>query len=265
MTARIGVSFCIWLLLCCNVCDSFTLPSNQIRIKTRVRSSIHSTQYFASTRPTNLWTGLKKFSESKNRIIGNYGVKDVHSGALNVLKRLVLGVVAISFGMPVKAALAVALSNAVPKPQGWDIYGRVPYDDALFTTAALTEPNLLRRSIVEEVLTEIPDVRDNFKRVKILEGAQKGCVNVVIFLVSFGMIGLLISTGRNQIKKNFQREEALMGVAVPISATYKRRKEAEDSGREIGSMDGWVDKGGYGSDYYTDEDDDVDNDDDDDE
>lgn len=34
----------------------------------------------------------------------------------------------------------------------WDLYGRVPHDDWLFTTSRLVEPNLLRRSFVEVVI-----------------------------------------------------------------------------------------------------------------
>ena len=33
----------------------------------------------------------------------------------------------------------------------WDMYGRVPYDDWLFTTSRLADPNLLKRSFVEVV------------------------------------------------------------------------------------------------------------------
>jgi len=37
------------------------------------------------------------------------------------------------------------------KSSGWDLYGRVPYDDWLFSTWALSDPNLLKRSFVEAV------------------------------------------------------------------------------------------------------------------
>jgi hypothetical protein len=35
---------------------------------------------------------------------------------------------------------------------GWDLYGRMPYDDWLFTNWRLTNPNLLKRTIIETVL-----------------------------------------------------------------------------------------------------------------
>ena len=46
------------------------------------------------------------------------------------------------------AATAAAYKSSTAS-NGWDIYGRVPYDDWLFTNWRLTDPNLLRRSYVE--------------------------------------------------------------------------------------------------------------------
>jgi hypothetical protein len=46
-------------------------------------------------------------------------------------------------------AVAAAISKNI---YGWDSVGRVPYDDFLFSTRALTDPNLLKRTIVEEVI-----------------------------------------------------------------------------------------------------------------
>ncbi len=40
--------------------------------------------------------------------------------------------------------------------KGWDLYGRVPYDDWLFTNEKLLDPNLLRPSIVEAIVSEMP-------------------------------------------------------------------------------------------------------------
>ena len=38
---------------------------------------------------------------------------------------------------------------------GWDLFGRVPYDDWLFSTSRLIRPDLLRRSYVEAVSDDI--------------------------------------------------------------------------------------------------------------
>lgn len=57
-----------------------------------------------------------------------------------------VGVVAALFVFASKASARVSKTAAtVP----WDLYGRVPYDDWLFTTWRLTDPNLLKRSFVE--------------------------------------------------------------------------------------------------------------------
>lgn len=34
---------------------------------------------------------------------------------------------------------------------GWDLFGRVPYDNFLFKTSVLTNPNFLKRSFIETV------------------------------------------------------------------------------------------------------------------
>ena len=47
------------------------------------------------------------------------------------------------------AAASTATYKSSTASNGWDIYGRVPYDDWLFTNWRLTDPNLLRRSYVE--------------------------------------------------------------------------------------------------------------------
>ena len=47
------------------------------------------------------------------------------------------------------AASSTAAYKSSTASNGWDIYGRVPYDDWLFSTWRLTDPNLLRRSYVE--------------------------------------------------------------------------------------------------------------------
>jgi hypothetical protein len=51
-------------------------------------------------------------------------------------------------GLGRSAKAAVTASTA---PAGWDLYGRVPYDDWLFTTNRLLDKDLLKRSFVEVV------------------------------------------------------------------------------------------------------------------
>jgi cbb3-type cytochrome oxidase subunit 3 len=52
-----------------------------------------------------------------------------------------------SLFMPLKKAIADTTSTI----SGWDLYGRVPYDDFLFSSWRLTDPNILKRSFAEAV------------------------------------------------------------------------------------------------------------------
>lgn len=67
---------------------------------------------------------------------------------LSIRKKLIvtplLGLVSLLPTKIVHAASAV-------KVNGWDIYGRVPYDDWLFTNWKLTNPDLYKRSLAEVV------------------------------------------------------------------------------------------------------------------
>lgn len=66
--------------------------------------------------------------------------------------KLLMGVVA-TFTSFSKQASAAALDKAldVENVKGWDLYGRVPCDDFLFSTARLANPDLLKRSFAEAV------------------------------------------------------------------------------------------------------------------
>jgi len=70
-----------------------------------------------------------------------------------------VGLVLLSF-----SRAASAVTSAVIK--GFDLYGRMPYDDWLFSSARLVDPNLLKRSLVETIVQELPDVLANFKKRK---------------------------------------------------------------------------------------------------
>lgn len=52
------------------------------------------------------------------------------------------------YGFLSRAAVARAKS---PGSKGWGLYGRIPYDDWLFTTDKLIDRNLLRKSLIEAV------------------------------------------------------------------------------------------------------------------
>ena len=79
----------------------------------------------------------------------------------NIFSKIIVLAALFFKSFPVKKALAAASSvssssaNAAKQltsvPKGWDLFGRVPYDDYLFTSWRLTNPNLLKRSFVETV------------------------------------------------------------------------------------------------------------------
>jgi hypothetical protein len=66
-----------------------------------------------------------------------------NSKVANVLKLvLITALLVVGFTKPSVAASTI---------KGWDLYGRVPYDDWLFKTSSLLDPNLLKMSMVESV------------------------------------------------------------------------------------------------------------------
>jgi hypothetical protein len=80
---------------------------------------------------------------------------------LRTLSPLAILLTLLGFSKPTLAAAKGGTGS-------WGLYGRVPHDDWLFTTARLASPSLLKRSIVEAVGAEIPYVLPNFKRRRIL-------------------------------------------------------------------------------------------------
>ncbi len=68
--------------------------------------------------------------------------------------------------IPISTALWLVFSffksgpvNAATSTVPWDLYGRVPFDDWMFSTWTLTDPNLLKRSFVECVRVSSLDCR----------------------------------------------------------------------------------------------------------
>jgi hypothetical protein len=91
-------------------------------------------------------------------------VRDNHcsttTGAISSLQKSMVALK--EFAKPIFASFAVLVAvviapakalaaSAAAKVKGWDLYGRVPYDDWLFSNWRLTDPNLLKRSFVEAV------------------------------------------------------------------------------------------------------------------
>jgi hypothetical protein len=70
---------------------------------------------------------------------------------------------AILLGRPSIASAGVNGAKAA-KIKGWDVYGRVPHDDWLFSNWKLTNPNLLKMSLPEALAIEVPIAISNFRR-----------------------------------------------------------------------------------------------------
>jgi hypothetical protein len=79
----------------------------------------------------------------------------------------------------------------VGKVKGWDLFGRVMHDDWLFTNRALTDPNLMKRSFLESIVTELPDVLGNFNRRKRINEISRLGSGLAIALAGVSLIGLV--------------------------------------------------------------------------
>jgi len=134
------------------------------------------------------------------------------------------------------ASSVISTSNRV---KGWDVFGRVPHDDWLFTNWRLTDPDLLKRSIVESVQSELPDVLGNFRRRKRISelsvlGSGMGYLAVAAVLLTF-----LYKVGMEANLRRISREDKARGFSQPTSARYKK---SQKQGIEIKNMgDGWLD------------------------
>ena len=177
------------------------------------------------------------------------------------LGAIVAVVMATLLTVPFRArATASSVVSSVNKVKGWDLFGRVPHDDWLFTNWRLTDPDLLKRSIVESVQSELPDVLGNFRRRKRISelsvlGSGMGYLAVAAVLLTF-----LYKVGMEANLKRISREDKARGFSQPTSARYKK---SQRQGTEIKNMgDGWLDmEESVDDDKKKTDDDDDDNDD----
>lgn len=187
---------------------------------------------------------------------GRWSGARIARSCLAKISALIAMVIAALVTFPTRAQ-ATAITTA-GKLKGWDLFGRVPHDDWIFTTWRLTDPSLLKRSLVESVVSELPDVFSNFKRNKrISEIAATGRGMGTFVLVGI-FVALLYKGAMQASLKRMAREDKERGFQRPVSAVSKKGGR---KGTDIGGMDGWID-------METSEDDDKgkggDNDDDDD-
>lgn len=204
------------------------------------RSSIASQTSLIASRP-RLALGNLGMESSPNSISlqggGSRGLVSREKPLIGRLMRKVamgLAAVMLAFVRGVKNA-AADTGSAI---KGWDLYGRVPNDDFLFSTYALTDPNLLKRSFVETIVQELPDVLGNFKRRKRINELMSIVSGLGYFALTMAAVGLLYKTAMAANLRRSQTEEE-MGRGFSASAISKK---AARKGKAIDGMeDGWVD------------------------
>eukprot|EP00128_Syssomonas_multiformis_P013998 Colp12_sorted_trinity150504_noHs@4283 len=111
----------------------------------------------------------------------------------------------------------------------WDIFGRVPYDDWLFTTSKLTDPNLLKRSFVEAINQEIPIAMSSYdRRMSIVNTVlfALGSIPVALFIFYVYRMAMSVKDTQPLIQA---RQDAIRGFKSAIGVYRKLTGEVEDS------------------------------------
>ena len=143
-----------------------------------------------------------------------------------------MGAIMLTFLKGMKRAVA---DGAI---KGWDLYGRVPNDDWLFSTRSLTDPNLLKRSFVETIVQELPDVLGNFKRRKRINELMSTVSGLGYFALTMALVGLLY---KSAMAANLRRSQAEEASGRGFSASAISKKAARKGKKIDGMEDGWVD------------------------
>lgn len=148
------------------------------------RNTVESTMKFSCFSTVNA-IPIKQEHTSKRSIFPLVTTRNIRRlGSL-------LAIFLASFLLFQKKALA-STAPVLGKIVGWDLFGRVPHDEWLFTNKALTNPDLLKRTFLEAVTTELPIVLGNLqrrKRVKeiarIFSGIGYGVLVVVFCAIAY--------------------------------------------------------------------------------
>lgn len=144
---------------------------------------METTSHLQSDLKRNTLMNRIHFDKQKLSIVVDSGVRKI----IGALKSIIITLMISCLGLP---KVALALVTDASKIKGWDIYGRVPNDDWLFSSWRLTDPNLFKRTLAETVKDELPSVFGNFKRRKsIMElmKASKSLAVVAAVLVCGGL------------------------------------------------------------------------------
>lgn len=172
---------------------------------------------------------------SPKSICRNY---PVHKKGLSLAKKWSLGLFTffLAFVHKTKSVFAKMKGNSLTA-RGWDLYGRVPNDDFLFTTGKLADPNLLRRSFVETVVDELPDMLGNFRRRKRINEVTSILSGLGYFAGGMLVIGILYKSAMNANALRSKRDDATAGWSASAIS-----KKGPRQGRTIEGMgEGWID------------------------
>lgn len=127
------------------------------------------------------------------------------------------------------------MAATVATVKGYGLYGRVPYDDWLFATSRLIDPDLLKRSFPELIAKELPIVLRNFKKRRLANEffvIVKGAAYLVAFLALFNFV-------YQSSLASIERAKRSGGGRFSASAISKKGPR---KGRQIEGMeDGWLD------------------------
>lgn len=171
-----------------------------------------------------------------NRNRFHYSVSKTIGFITSLAKKRILSIVGALCVIILPFAKTASAAQSVIK--GVDLYGRMPYDEWLFSNSRLVDPKILKRSFVETIVQELPDVIGNFKRRKqfselsvILSGLGYFFLGAVVISVLYkGALSAGLSRGNR--KDPSGREFSASAIS----------KKGPRKGKQIENMgEGWLD------------------------
>eukprot|EP01041_Mallomonas_annulata_P011079 gene11079-23163_t len=143
----------------------------------------------------------------------------------------------VAFFLSIPPKIAHAAQEAAVK--GWDLYGRVPNDDWLFSNWRLTDPNMLKRTLTETLRDELPSVFGNFKRKKRIHELISLGQGVGYFAVAILFTGLLY---KGAVNSSVRRKAKLSAAGIGERSVGAIAKKGPVKGVLIDNMgEGWYD------------------------
>ena len=219
--------YIIVILLLVQYSDAFSIH-NSIRCKN------HLIQYRSTIPQLKHVLHMNAINGNTNVLIKNMQNKDIKLNKLNIkngLKRtlFIISTFMLTFSRSIKNAMAA--NNNI---KGWDLFGRVPHDDWLFSTYRLTNPNILRQSFTEALTTELPTAMYAFRRRKTIQEVTQSLGSVASIMISVLLVGFVYKRA-NTINKVRARTKGGYGTSA-VSKKHGRK-----DGKDIDGMEGWAD------------------------